>query len=213
MIPIRQFTYSPFQENTYIIIDKTHEALIVDPGCFYPDEQRELLGFIRGQKLKMVGLLNTHAHIDHIFGNALIHEHFGLLPKIHKDEEPMLVMAPAICDAYGIQMPAPSPLPGEYLEDGDELFLGDYRFEVLLTPGHSVASLSFYCSSHGFLISGDVLFKESIGRTDLPGGNYEILLNSVKEKLFTLPQDTIVYPGHGPSTTIGYEKRNNPFFR
>jgi hydroxyacylglutathione hydrolase len=213
MIPLKVFTFSPFQENTYLLTAPNRDTLVFDPGCFYPDEEEMLLRYIRENNLNITRLINTHAHIDHVFGNALVHRHFGVLPELHELELSMLTMAPSICEAYGIQMPAPSPVPERFLQEGEKVVLGDYEMTALFTPGHSAGSLSFYCSSHGFLIAGDVLFRESIGRTDLPGGDYDTLIRSVKEKLFTLPDDTVVHSGHGPKTTIGYEKRNNPFFQ
>jgi glyoxylase-like metal-dependent hydrolase (beta-lactamase superfamily II) len=213
MLPLKIFTFSPFQENMYILSTANKECIVFDPGCFYPQERDTLIAYFDEKKITPKRLINTHAHIDHIFGNALIYRTYNILPEIHKEELHMLTMAPSICEAYGFEMPEPSPIPEHFIEEGDTIELGEFSLLALLTPGHSVASLSFYCESHGFLIAGDVLFKESIGRTDLPGGDYDTLINVVKEKLFTLPDDTVVYPGHGPHTTIGYEKRNNPFFQ
>jgi glyoxylase-like metal-dependent hydrolase (beta-lactamase superfamily II) len=213
MIPLKVFTFSPFQENTYLLTASNRDTLVFDPGCFYPDEEEKLLKYIRENNLNITRLINTHAHIDHVFGNALVHRHFGVFPELHELELSMLTMAPSICEAYGIQMPAPSPVPEHFLQEGESVVLGEYEMTALFTPGHSAGSLSFYCASYGFLIAGDVLFRESIGRTDLPGGDYDTLIRSVKEKLFSLPDDTVVHSGHGPKTTIGYEKRNNPFFQ
>ncbi len=213
MRPIKIFTFSPFQENTYILVSSSRDAVVVDPGCFYPDEEKTLLDYLAQNKLKVIRLLNTHAHIDHIFGNALVSHEYGILPELHELEVPMLTMAPSICEAYGINMPAPSPVPSNYIKPGDRIEWDGFSLEALFTPGHSAGSLSFYDSMNGFVLAGDVLFRESIGRTDLPGGDYDTLIRSVKEVLFTLPDDTVVYSGHGPQTTIGYEKRNNPFFQ
>jgi hydroxyacylglutathione hydrolase len=213
MLPLKVFTFGPFQENTYLISTKDKQCIIFDPGCYYPNEQKSLIAYIASKGLMPKRLINTHAHIDHIFGNALVHKQFQLSPELHSDELEMLKMAPKICEAYGIPMPEPSPLPSHFLNEGDTVSLGEWHFKVLLTPGHSPASLSFYSESEGILIAGDVLFRESIGRTDLPGGDYDTLIQSIQSKFFTLPDDTMVYPGHGPETTIGYEKRNNPFFQ
>jgi hydroxyacylglutathione hydrolase len=213
MRPIRIFTFSPFQENTYILSSSSRDTVVIDPGCFYPDEEKTLLDYLSQNKLKVVRLINTHAHIDHVFGNALVSREYGVSPELHELEVPMLTMAPSICEAYGIQMPASSPVPTHFINPGDKIEWDGFSLEALFTPGHSAGSLSFYDSMNGFVIAGDVLFRESIGRTDLPGGDYDTLIRSVKEVLFALPDDTVVYSGHGPQTTIGYEKRNNPFFQ
>ncbi len=204
-------TFNPFQENTYIIYDETGECLIIDPGCYEPHERIELNNFITENKLKPLRLLNTHCHIDHIYGNHYVAATWGLLPEIHRGELPVLEAAPSVSMFYGLPAGEPSPAPGKFIEEGDIITFGNTQLEVLLTPGHSPASLSFFCKADKFLIGGDVLFKEGIGRTDLPGGNFDTLVNSIKSKLFPLGDDVTVYPGHGPSTTIGYERVFNPF--
>jgi len=213
MIPVSVFTFNPFQENTYIICSSAKNCIIFDPGCYFSSEEQQLLSFISEKKLNPVRLINTHAHLDHIFGNAFVHEKWNLLPQLHRDELPMLQLAPQISRSYGIDLVKRSPEPDTFIQEGDTISLDDIELLTILTPGHSVASLSFYNSTEGYLIAGDVLFRDSIGRTDLPGGDYDTLIQVIKEKLFSLPDDTVVYPGHGPKTTIGYEKRNNPFLR
>lgn len=205
------FTFNPFQENTYVVFDETKECAIIDPGCYEAHERIELAKFIQENNLNPVRLLNTHCHIDHVFGNAFISNTYGLDLEIHSGELPVLEAVPQISKYYGVPMGEPSPVPGRFIEEGEIISFGNIKMEAILTPGHSPASLSFFIREDGLLIAGDVLFKESIGRTDLPGGDYDTLIASIKEKLLPLGDEIKVFPGHGPSTTIGYERRNNPF--
>jgi glyoxylase-like metal-dependent hydrolase (beta-lactamase superfamily II) len=210
MFAVKAFTFSPIQENTYLLYNEKGSALIIDPGCYF-DEEREAVGsFLQQNNLKLQLLLNTHCHLDHVFGNKWIHETFGLLLHIHTNEKQVLDFAPASglmwnmpFDHYNAEL--------QYIREGEEILLNDDRLKVLFTPGHSPGHVCFYCEEQGFVIGGDVLFRQSIGRTDLPGGNHETLIRSIKTQLFTLPDETIVYSGHGPATTIGYEKIHNPF--
>jgi len=204
------FTFNPFAENTYITYDDSKECVIFDPGCSNSDEQRQLTDFIESNGLKPVKLVNTHCHIDHVLGNKFISEKYGLPLVSHKGEVGVLAMQPQISTMYGIAYD-PSPDISEYLDDGDTLVFGNTALKVLFTPGHSPASISFYNEEAGIVIGGDVLFQGSIGRTDLPGGDFETLAKSIREKLYVLPDDVVVYCGHGPSTTIGVEKKTNPF--
>ena len=204
-------TFSPFQENTYVVYDETKECVIIDPGCYGPDEERELQRFVENAQLRPVRLLNTHGHLDHIFGNAFVSETYGLPVETHRGELPVYAAAPQVALQYGIPFPKPSPTPTVFHEAGDTLTFGRTTFEVILAPGHSPASIAFYCRAADLLLGGDVLFRESIGRTDLPGGNHATLLHSIRTQFYPLPDATVVYPGHGPETTIGYEKRRNPF--
>lgn len=210
MLKIRQFTFNPVQENTYVIFDEKGACAIIDPGCYFDYEYKELTDFIDSGKLVPKCLLNTHCHLDHVFGNKILSEKYGLDLQIHRNEKPVLDFAPTSGKSWG--------LPFEnyngnliFLEEGDRVKVGEEELQVLLTPGHSPASISFYHEPSRTLISGDVLFHSGIGRTDLPGGNYDTLINSIRTKLFVLPDDVKVYSGHGPETTIGHEKRHNPF--
>lgn len=212
MEQVKIFTFNPFEENTILVTSKDKECIIFDPGCYTSQEEQTLVDYINKNNLKPARLINTHGHLDHVFGNHFIYTTYKLSPEIHQDELPILKAAPLISQSYGVPFPDDSPLPKHFLEEGDTVIMGNIEFQILLTPGHSPASLSFYCEKEGFLIGGDVLFRGSIGRTDLPGGDYDTLIKIVRDKIFTLPEDTIVYPGHGPSTTVGYEKKNNPFF-
>ena len=212
MAYVAGLTFNPFQENTYIVYDDTKDCIIFDPGCSNTSEEQELIQFIESNKLKPVRLINTHCHIDHVLGNAFIAEKYQLSLEIHEGELEVLKSAPVVAQMYGLPVPAPAPEPLQFIKEGDIVEFGETRLEAIFTPGHSPASLSFYCKESQFVIAGDVLFQGSIGRTDLPGGNYDLLIKNVKEKLFPLGDEVKVYPGHGPSTTIGIEKKTNPFF-
>jgi len=209
---IAVFTFNPFAENTYILYDESGECAIFDPGCSNLDEQNQLVDFIETKGLKPTRLVNTHCHIDHVLGNRFVSEKYNLPLISHEGETSVLAMQPQISMMYGIAY-NPSPEITEFLEDGDELIFGNTSLKVLFTPGHSPASISFYNEETGIVVGGDVLFQGSIGRTDLPGGDFDTLARSIKEKLYVLPDDVVVYSGHGPSTTIGVEKRTNPFVR
>jgi hydroxyacylglutathione hydrolase len=212
MLTIKTFTFNPVQENTYLLYNDEKDCCIIDPGCYFPEERNALTSFIEEAGLKPVLLLNTHCHLDHVFGNKFIAETWGLVPHIHGKEKPMLDMAPASGRMW--QLPFDN-YEGElvYIKEGSVIPVGREALEVLFTPGHSPGSVSFYYEPGAFVIGGDVLFNGSIGRTDLPGGDYEILVNSIQTQFFTLPDDTKVYSGHGPVTTIGFEKMNNPFVK
>lgn len=209
---IKVFEFSPIQENTYVLYDDSKSCIIIDPGCYFDYERDELVQFIDETSLKPMMLLNTHCHLDHVFGNKFIAEKYNLIPQIHTNEKSLLEMAPASGLMYNLPF---DNYQGEliYLEDGQKIIFGDDVLEVLLAPGHSPGSLCFYAEKYGFLIGGDVLFQNSIGRTDLPGGNHETLIRSIKERILVLPDQTIVYSGHGPSTTVGRERMNNPFLQ
>ncbi len=209
---IQHFTFNPFQENTYLLINEKKECIIIDPGCYFEEERKQLQNYIEKEGLKVTRLLNTHCHIDHVLGNKLVVTTYGVGLEIHPLEKLLLDRSPEIGKMYNIPFD-PSPEPVRFLEEGEKITFGDDELEVLLTPGHSPGSVCFYSSAGKFVIGGDVLFFQSIGRTDLPGGSHQTLLNSIREKLFVLPDDVTVYPGHGQSTTIGYEKQHNPFLQ
>lgn len=213
MIEVRSFTFNPFQENTYLLINEKKECFIIDPGCYFTNERKTLTDAITEGGLAPVALLNTHCHLDHIFGNKLVSQEYGLKPRIHLLDKPVLDQSPQAAQMYNVPF-EPSPNPSEeYLQDGEVISWGKDELKVILAPGHSPGSVCFYCEKQQFLIGGDVLFRESIGRSDLPGGDYDTLEKSIRERLYTLPDETVVYPGHGPQTMIGYEKRNNPFVK
>lgn len=210
MISIKTFTFNPVQENTYILYNEHKEALIIDPGCYFTPEQQTLQQFLAQQGLTPIQLLNTHCHLDHVFGNKWVHDTYGLELYLHPKEEPVLAFAPASGQMWGLTFSNYNG-PLHFLEDGDTIPFGGNELQVILAPGHSPGSICFYSAADKFLIGGDVLFYEGIGRSDLPGGDHETLLRSIRERLFVLPDDTTVYSGHGPATTIGHEKEHNPF--
>lgn len=210
MIRIQSFTFSPIQENTYILYDESGECVIIDPGCYDERERSQLSAFIEENKLTPVRLLNTHTHLDHIFGNAYVAKKYSLEPEFNKNDQRVFEAFAATCALYGLNCD-PSPPAGNYLEEGDIVKFGNSSLEIVFTPGHSPGSITFYNREEKFMIAGDVLFYQSIGRTDLPGGSFEVLMNSIKTKLFPLGDDFKVYSGHGPETNIGFERKNNPF--
>lgn len=212
MIKVEHFTFNPFAENTYVLSNEKDEALIIDPGCYFTEEEKMLQNYITTKRLKPLLLLNTHCHLDHVFGNNWVHKTYGLELHLHEGEVVVLETAPASGNLYGLGFTNYKG-PLHFLKEGDEIVFGDNKLKVLFTPGHSPASVCFYCEAQHFIIGGDVLFRESIGRFDLPGGNEEVLYKSIREKLYVLPDETIVYPGHGEPTTIGHEKKFNPFVR
>jgi len=212
MIKIQKFVFNSFQVNSYILQDETGECVIVDAACYEDREKQEVKEFIEQNKLKLVRNLNTHCHIDHILGNGFIAATFGIYPEYHEAAAPFLIPAREIAGSFGYTLDG-IPSPARYLLDNEKITFGSSTLEVLYTPGHADGSVSFYNKEQGFVITGDVLFRDTIGRTDLPSGNLDLLMKSIREKLFTLPDDTVVFSGHGPETTIGYEKQNNPFIR
>lgn len=209
---IRKFTFNSFQENTFVLSDDTAECVIFDPGCSTPQEENELKSYIEELNLTPVRLINTHCHIDHVLGNKFVSDVWQLPLEAHAGEVPVLESGLQVSQMYGIAY-TPSPPIAKYIEAGDEIKFGNSSLQTYFTPGHSPASLSFLHEESKNLIAGDVLFYGSIGRTDLPGGNFDTLIKSIKEQLFPLGDDVIVHPGHGPSTSIGFEKENNPFLQ
>lgn len=209
---VQQFTFGYFQENTYILWDESKECIIIDPGNTSPQEDAILFDFIEKKHLKPVILLLTHGHIDHIAGNDAVYLRYKLLPQIHQEDLFLIQTHELTAKMYNIPC-NPSPLPTQFLNENQVIKFGKSQLYCIHTPGHSPGSITFYAPEHHFVISGDVLFYESIGRTDLPKGNFDTLKKSILEKLYPLPDDTKVYCGHGPSTTIGHEKKHNPFVR
>lgn len=210
MIQIQGFTFNPFQENTYILYDETKECVIIDPGCSNKSEQEELVEFIKSEELKPIKLLNTHCHIDHVLGNTFIAKKYNLKLEIHKEDLQTLHSLPQVSHLYGLNAEA-SVEPEGFLNEGDKVKFGNSILDIVFTPGHSPGSICFISHQDKFVIGGDVLFYTSIGRTDLPNGDHGTLLASIREKLFTLPDDYVVFPGHGQETAIGFEKEHNPF--
>jgi glyoxylase-like metal-dependent hydrolase (beta-lactamase superfamily II) len=208
-----RLTFNPFQENTFLVYDDTGACAVFDPGCYTSAEQAELDRRIETLGLRPARLINTHCHIDHVFGNAHVAEKYDLPLEIHRGELPVLQSVPQQAFLFGTPMRDRSPAPGRFLEAGETVTFGETALRILFTPGHSPASLSFFCEQDRFVIAGDVLFQGSIGRTDLPGGDFDTLIDSIRRELFPLGDDVVVYCGHGPETTIGAERRSNPFLR
>ena len=211
MLYLKTFTFNAFQENTYLVYDDKGEAIIFDPGNSNNTENSLVKNFIEEKKLCLSRLILTHAHLDHVLGNRFISDNYGLLPEVNENDLFLIEGMMQTANLYGVPAEE-SPMPEKFLHEGDKIKLGEYTFDCLHTPGHSPGSICFYNAQNKFAIVGDVLFYGSIGRTDLPRGNHEDLLNSIREKLFVLPDDVKIYSGHGPSTSIGFEKNNNPFF-
>jgi len=210
MLYITPFTFNPFQENTYLIINDKNECWIVDPGMFDSSETKELTDHITNKGLTPKGIINTHAHIDHVLGVQALVDKYDIPFGIHEKEEIVLQNAPMSAAMFGLPL-AKAPRQSHYIAAGTPLQLGEDTLQVMFTPGHSPGSISFYYPEGKWVLSGDVLFNGSIGRTDLPGGNFDMLISSIRTQLFPLPDETTVFSGHGPATTIGQEKMYNPF--
>ena len=209
---IKFFTFSPFQENTYVLYDETGDCAIVDPGCYDRRERAELTAFIAAEGLNPVALWNTHLHIDHIFGNAFVSEKWGLTPQCHAADLPTLAYSKQAASMYGVDYDE-SPTPETVIMEGTPVRFGKSELEVRFTPGHAPGHVVFIHHESKSVINGDVLFQGSIGRSDLPGGDMDTLLDSIRTQLYTLPDDYTVYCGHGPETTIGQEKMSNMFVK
>lgn len=209
---VHRLVFSLFEVNTYIITDKSRECVIIDPACNNKQEQDYLLKFLKEKDLKPVKLLNTHCHLDHVFGNRFVCDTFNLEAEAHKEEDYNIGNALNAASMYGLDMDEPYPIK-KYLKEGETVKFGFSELNILHVPGHSAGSLVFYNETDKFAIVGDVLFNNSIGRTDLPGGDYDTLISQIKAKLFKLEDVTIAYSGHGIATSIGKEKKNNPFLQ
>jgi len=210
MLTVKSFTFNPVQENTYVVYNQSGECCIIDPGCYFGNERNELKEFIQDADLSPKYLLNTHCHLDHVFGNKFVHDTWGLTLHLHEKEKPVLEYAPTFGLSWGLPF---DNYEGDliFLREGEAIRLGNDALHILFTPGHSPGHVCFYAEAEQFVIGGDVLFYQSIGRTDLPGGDFDTLITSIHKQLFVLPDEVVVYPGHGPETTIGYEKIHNPF--
>lgn len=212
MLTVQSFTFNPLEENTYVLFDEMKAAIIIDPGCYFDHEKKKLEIYFKSNGLTPVQLLNTHCHLDHVFGNEWMFETYSLELFLHRDEEQVLQFAPQTAQMWGMQLKNYQG-PLHFLNSHDIIKLGNNELKVLPAPGHSPGSICFYCEEQKFVIGGDVLFRESIGRTDLPGGDHKTLIESIQQQLFVLPDDVTVYPGHGAATTLGYEKKYNPFLQ
>ncbi|MFH0866815.1 MAG: MBL fold metallo-hydrolase [Bacteroidota bacterium] len=210
MITIKTLVFNPFQVNTYLLYDETKDCLIIDAACMNAEEEKALTKFISSNNLKPLHLISTHPHIDHVAGNKFVCGHYNIPLTIHKDSIQILRGVKGHAAAFGFDE-VDYVEPANFISEGDKVHFGKSELNVLYTPGHSNGSICLYSEKDNFVIVGDVLFNEGIGRTDFPTGNHALLISSIRNKLFVLPDDTLVYPGHGPSTTIGYEKENNPF--
>ena len=211
MIRVKKFTFNPFQENSYVLINDKNECIVVDPGCFNANEENELSNYIEVEGLTPIYLINTHFHFDHVLGNSFVAEKYNIPVTAFNSEIDMPAMAERSAELYGIPYKS-SPKPTHFLAEGDTIDFGSSQLKVLFVPGHSPDHIVLVCEAEDFMIGGDVLFKGSIGRTDLPGGNHHDLIDNIESKIFTLKESIKVFSGHGPETTIGVEKNTNPFF-
>ena len=210
MIKVKSFVFNPFAENTYVLSDETGSCVIIDPGCYEQQERQQLQNYIDEQGLKVETLLNTHCHIDHVLGNWWVKDTYNVPFGIPPLEESMLMAVKSYAGNYGFSQ-YQELLPDFYINEHDIIDFGRSELKVISAPGHSPGHVVFHCPEQAFCIGGDVLFKGSIGRTDLPGGDHDRLIKSIHEKLFPLDDNTLIYCGHGPSTTIEEEKISNPF--
>ena len=210
---LKSFTFNQFYENTFIVSDSTNDCIIIDPGCYSNDEKNILKKYIEDNNLNPVKLINTHCHIDHILGNKFVAKTWDLNLETHQNDIELLENSAEIARLYGFIDYEKSPSTTQFLNEGDIVEFGNSKLKTLYTPGHAPGHISLYSKEEKFIISGDVLFKSSIGRTDLPGGDFNVLIESIKTKILCLDDDTVVYCGHGPATTVGYERANNPFLK
>jgi hydroxyacylglutathione hydrolase len=210
MLSIQSFTFNAFSENTYVVADESREAVIIDPGCYSREEREELSSFIEGHQLKIKLILNTHCHIDHVLGNDFVKDKYKAPLLIHKIEQAQLRAVKNYAPLYGFDGYREAE-PDQFIDESKVIQFGSTTWKIIFLPGHAPGHVGFYDEKEKIIFSGDVLFEHSIGRTDLPGGNFDVLIQSIHQKLFTLPDDVVVYPGHGPTTTLGEEKSSNPF--
>ncbi len=211
MTEIKIFVFNPFQENTFVLYDETKECVIIDAGCNNEGEFEKIDTYIKENVLITKAIINTHCHIDHIMGNSYLVEKYKVPSIAHKDDMPLLERSKDMALAFGFDVTEP-PVPSKFVEEGEEIKFGNTRLQILHVPGHSPGSIVLYNEERKFMIVGDVLFAGSIGRTDLPGGDHDTLITGIREKIFSLNDDIVVYPGHGESTTVGHEKSTNPYF-
>lgn len=213
MLNVKKFTFNPFSENTYVVTDEFKNAVIIDPGCYYKAEQNELDSYVLKNNLKLKSILHTHSHLDHMFGTAYLADKYNLDLWICKEDLVTYQSYEKVCKVYGVPITfSPNPTP-KFFDLKQLIQIDGIKFEILFVPGHSPGHVAFYNKENNFLINGDCLFENSIGRTDLPGGNHQQLIDSIKNEIFILPDETLVYCGHGNETTIKVEKSSNPFLR
>jgi glyoxylase-like metal-dependent hydrolase (beta-lactamase superfamily II) len=211
VVTVKSFVFNPFQENTYIVYNAEGEAMIIDPGCHSKSEEQMLTDFIAQKQLKVVHIVNTHLHIDHVLGNAFTEQTYGIKATANKSDEFWMKGLEAQARMFGLALRhEPTPI-GQYIAEGDRITLGDDYFDIFEVPGHSPGSVILYSPTSKIVFVGDVLFYNSIGRTDLTGGDYKTLIDGIQSKLLSLPSEVVVYSGHGPATNIGREKEHNPF--
>ena len=210
---IKTFTFNQFLENTIIVSDSTNECIIIDPGCYNDEEKKILENYITKNNLNPVKLINTHCHIDHILGNNFVSRNWGIDLEINEKDLDLLNNADQIAKIYGFTNYERSPMPKKFINEDDIINFGISELKVIFTPGHAPGHISLYSEKDSLIISGDVIFQNSIGRTDLPGGDFNTLINSIKNKILSLDDNVIIYCGHGPNTTVGNERRKNPFLK
>jgi glyoxylase-like metal-dependent hydrolase (beta-lactamase superfamily II) len=210
MITVKKFVANQLGENSFVLHDETCECIFIDPGFYFEEEHLEIKNYIKSHNLTPVKITNTHCHFDHIMGVEFVRNEYKIPFQAHKDDAFWVNGASAQAQRFGLEMLPVSPID-EFLAEKELVKFGQSQLEIIHVPGHAPGHVVFYSKEDSFLIAGDVLFYGSIGRTDLPGGNYNMLISNIKNKLFALPDDTKVYCGHGPETTIGFEKTTNPF--
>jgi len=208
---IKSFVFGPFMENTSVVYDDTKQCVIIDPGCFEEEEERELQSFIEENGLKPVLLLLTHSHLDHVFGVPFVGKKWGLIPQVHPLDQPVYESFDFSCSRFGIKPKSELTKPAYVLKEGEDITFGNTVFKVHFLPGHCPGHVAFECEEENFVVAGDVLFHRSIGRTDLPGGDHQTLIDSIKNTFFKLDLNRVVHCGHGPTTTLADEKKYNPY--
>jgi len=211
MITVRTFVFNPFEENTYLLYDETKEAVLIDCGCMTAAEEKMLLDFITHNDLKLTHVLCTHMHFDHVIGNAFICKKYDIKPEAHQKEVEMIPSMKEQMKLLRVRLTVQEIAIKNFIVGNESIRFGESELATLLVPGHSPGSLAFYSKKDGIIVVGDTLFRESIGRTDLWCGNFDMLVTVIRDKILSLPDETIIYPGHGPSTTVNHEKFNNPF--
>lgn len=212
MIKLEKFVFNPFQVNTYLLSDGNGEGYIIDPACYDENEKRTMISYVKDNGLHIKAIINTHCHVDHILGVEFVREQLNARFYCSEEEQFIIDNSIAQGEFFGLSVKRPAK-PDLYISEKTEIVLNDKEIKIIHVPGHSPGSLCFFLEDESKLFSGDALFSGSIGRTDLPGGNYQLLVNGIREKLLIIPDDVEVYPGHGPSTTIGSEKLTNPFLQ